>query len=220
MFPPLKQSNQEAPFFSIISKNLTFEAENDKNEKNDSKPAQQNDNTNVSSAKKDENLDSALDDLKIEKEKKETPNGQPSSSSADSSSGDVQTDSENDDGSNDPTGRTPDETTSPAVQQNDSTSGIDVPPSEGHANRKLTLYAEYNRIYNALKESVESLSRTQTCDDKIKSCVAQLQDVVTDVRFIMSVFQSYAETDLMIHLQLVKERTSLVMEQIQRINTN
>lgn len=213
MFKPIKTPETQGGFFGSIARNLTFEDDSDKNAKNGSDSSQQNDKDSEDSG--DSKLNDSLSDLKNQKEEQDDSNKSNSSDGDNSDPSDQKGPSEvsgedlpNEDSSGS-------DETSP-VQQNDSAPSTDVPSSE-HANRKLKLYEEYNRIYQALKESVELLSDTQASGDEIKSCVAQLQDVVTDMRAIIADFVSYTESDLMIHLQMFKERSSLTLEQITRI---
>lgn len=218
------KSSSDSPktLFSSIVKNVRFEAESEENAKNDNNSGQQNSNTNDDSGK-DASLDASLDKLKQKNTNKKEEGDDESSASSDTSDGgsgeeipteDSGSNTPESEGSEDPAGNSSD------VQQDDPSSNTpDTPSTDGPRNRRLTLYTEFNRIYNGLKESVSSLSSLQTSDDNIKSCVAQLQDIVSDASFILSQFSSYSENDMMIQLQLIKDRSKITLEQLSRIKT-
>lgn len=222
-FKPIKvESSKSDSFFETISNNLKFEDDSEKNAEKDNNTAQQNGNTNNDSSK-DDSLDKSLDKLKEEKSKKEQKNDErdPSSSSPDDGTDKEETsDLAGQEDSGEGEDNSSETEPSSSIQQDDTSSSTNDVPSGGPVNRKLTIYSEFSRIYNTLKESVESLSELQTNDDKIKSCVAQLQDATNATRFIMSGFEGYSDQDAMIHLQLIKDRVSIIMEQLSRLKKN
>jgi hypothetical protein len=98
------------------------------------------------------------------------------------------------------------------------------PPSPvGSVNRKYTLYTEYIRILAVLKESIISLRGIVIENDKInneiKECVAELESIRSNAEFIIDKFKEYKEADIMLHLEMLKKRTTIILEKMQKIKT-
>lgn len=193
-------------FFGAISKSLRFEDETSK----------QNDNENqAGQSSADEKLDDQLNDLKEDQDNSKGESDDADSNNDDSDPGNPG--DQKDDFGDFGLGGGDDSSDS-----NSGSSGIgsspddNQPKSIGSAPRKLTLYAEFNRIYNVLKESIAAIQRRATENSSIKNCVAQLQEIATDVRFILSNFYDRSEEDVMLQFEMVKERISLALTLLQR----
>jgi hypothetical protein len=90
-------------------------------------------------------------------------------------------------------------------------------PAAGSVNRKLTLYTELNRIISVIQSSVDSLNEINSDSTEIKSCVAQLQKIYEDGKLVIGKIEDYSEADLFMNLELLKERSSLILEQLHRL---
>lgn len=198
-------------FFGAISKSLRFEDETSK----------QNDNENqAGQSSADEKLDDQLNDLKEDQDNSKGESDDADSNNDDSDPGDPG--DQEDDFGDLGLGGEEDGGGDDSSDSNSGSSGIgsspddNQPKSIGSAPRKLTLYAEFNRIYNVLKESIAAIQRRATENSSIKNCVAQLQEIATDVRFILSNFYDRSEEDVMLQFEMVKERTSLALTLLQR----
>jgi hypothetical protein len=186
--------------FHFIAENIAFEAETDENANGGT---QQNDNGSEGG------LDEELDNVRAEK------NGENPAESSENPSDQGNPGGEETGGD----GESPDSSVPPSSPTDDPNS---PDPSEqlsasGGANRKLTLYVEYNRILSIIKESVDSLSDILTEDTGIKACVAKLQSVYDDGRLVVSKYKQFSESDLMINLEMLKERSSLALEKLKRL---
>jgi len=183
--------------FSFISRNLQFEAENTQQSSNN--PG-------------DDSLDAELQ--KTREQRDADPNAK---NPVDSSSGD-----DNQGGGDIGNLGNPDSLSTGESDPNAASSGQDNPMDEktspiGGLNRKLTLYSEFNRILSVLKESVDALLKIDTTQTEIKSCVAQLQKIYDDGKLVISKFEDYSEADCLINFELLKERSSLILEQLARL---
>ena len=180
--------------FDILDKILTFEDESN----------QQADNADSSDAGK---LDSQLESLAKETGSEDSKD----SGGADDTgeSGDDSLDSDGgDDGSDNSDGQ----------QTDDDSSGDDddSKPKTGAAPRKLTLYAEFNRIHNVLREALESCESKLAINNATKNCIAQLKQVLIDTRFILSNFTERSEEDIMVQMEMIKRRSTLALELLKR----
>ncbi len=206
--------NSRHSMFSSITKSLRFEADEGENSGNSGGDSQQSGNdTGSSDESKDSQLDSDLNSLKEDggEDDKSLSSDDPDNSGAsqdgDSFGGDGfggEGDGSSDGGSSSDGGG---DTSSDDLQSNDA----------GKANRKLTLYTEYNRVYNSVKRSVESMLAIATDNPGIKACIPQLQQIMADMRFIMTDFGSRTEDDIMIHFTIIQKRIQVIMEQLSRI---
>ena len=153
-------------FFGAISKSLRFEDDTSK----------QNDNENqAGQSSADEKLDDQLNDLKEDQDNSKGESDDADSNNDDSDPGnpgdqeddfgDLGLGGEEDGGGDD------------SSDSNSGSSGIgsspddNQPKSIGSAPRKLTLYAEFNRIHNVLKESIAAIQKRATENSSIKNCV-------------------------------------------------
>lgn len=221
--------------FSNLSKSLNFEANSSENTKNQETNNKQNDN-NSNTVGSDTQLDQQLNDLKNDiggkNDKSVSSNNIDSSSDSQNNNskefGDLgnmsNSDNENDFSSDNnsfgnDSGIDDDFGNSSSDSSSGSTTDLQA-TDDGKANRKLTLYTEYNRVYTSVKRSVESLLKITTDNTGIKTCVAQLQAVLADMNFIMSDFESRTEDDIMIHFTIIEKRISLINEELSRLNTS
>ena len=205
-------TSKTSSFFSNITKSLKFEDTSDK----------QNDNENQADPPSADNkLDEQLNDLKADKDNSQGGSDDADSNNDNSNSGDLDNQEDdlggfNMDGEEDFGGGDDSSEDSGSSSGIDSSSNDNQPKSVGSAPRKLTLYAEFNRIHNVLKESIAAIQKKATENSSIKNCVAQLQEIETDVRFILSNFYDRSEEDVMLQFEMVKERTSLALTLLQR----
>jgi hypothetical protein len=194
------------PFRSII-RNLSFEAEIPKNS---GENTQQNSNVSNSGGG---NLDDELNELREEKNESQNQDS-PSES-------DEGNESENGGSAGDNLGSQdlPSDADSDPLQSSDDPSEQDGQKLSviGGVNRKLTLYTEFNRIISVIKESVDALNRIDSERTEIKSCVAQLQKIYDDGKLFVTKFKDYSDADIMLQLEMLKERSSLIIERLQRL---
>jgi hypothetical protein len=221
--------------FSDLAESLNFEANDSKNTKNQDNNNKQNDNDSDavnSDNKLDEQLSYLKNDIGGKNDKSVSSNNIDSSNSSQNDNskeledmdGMPSSDNAGDFSSNDSFGNDSsgiddfgDDTSSSSLSG--STTDLQA-TDDGKANRKLTLYTEYNRVYISVKRSVESLSNITTDNASIKACVAQLQAVLADMNFIMSDFESRTEDDIMIHFTIIEKRISIINEELSRLNTS
>ncbi len=190
----------------ILSKKITLEADNAENGVENS---QQNNNTENTGG----SLDEALNEVR--EERNDAGEGEPSGNTGGAEPGGT---SDTDPGSQDVSEG--DGTDSSQSSSDDSSGdGEQKLPVTGSVNRKLSLYTECNRILSVLKTSVDSLEDANSENTEIKSCVAQLQKIYEDGKLIVSKFEDYSDADIMIHLELLKERSSLVIKKLERLNS-
>ncbi len=197
-------------FFNIISNSLKFEDDN----------SQQNDKEDQANASADEKLDAQLDDLKENKDQGDQNDlDTDSSNTNDSDNEESNFDDLGFGGEEDPTG----DSSSDSDTSSSGSSGIgsdEEPKNVGSAPRKLALYTEFNRIYNVLKETVDAFDKMATENDNIKTCRSALSELIANVKFILSNFDLRSEEDIMLQLQITKERSSLILQSLERQTKN
>jgi len=197
-------------FFNIISNSLRFEDDN----------SQQNDKEDQANASADEKLDAQLDDLKENKDQGDQNDlDTDSSNTNDSDNEESNFDDLGFGGEEDPTG----DSSSDSDTSSSGSSGIgsdEEPKNVGSAPRKLALYTEFNRIYNVLKETVDAFDKMATENDNIKTCRSALSELIANVKFILSNFDLRSEEDIMLQLQITKERSSLILQSLERQTKN
>ena len=204
----MKNISKNASFLGIIEKSLKFEADE----------SEQNDNKEVSNVADDKDLDSQLDSLKPSGGSNAKSDSDDSNSDGaggeDNNPEDVSTGGETDE---------PSETDDLGSSEPSESGGSDSFSSSGSeerntgsAPRKLALYAEFNRLYNVMKETLDAFEETPTENSSIKDCVAQLQSLLTDTSFVLQNFSDRSEEDIMFQFHIVKERLSLVLELLSR----
>jgi hypothetical protein len=202
-----KNSPNSNPFRSIL-RNLSFEAETPKNS---GENTQQNNNTsNVGGG----NLDDELNELREEKNSAQNGESSPTDDTEGNNpeTGDDTADDLGSQGTSGDTGADP-------LQSSDDPSSQDGQKLSviGGVNRKLTLYTEFNRILSVIKESVDALNHIESDRTEIKSCVAQLQKIYDDGKLFVTKFEEYSDEDIMVQLEILKERSSLIIERLQRL---
>lgn len=197
-------------FFNIISNSLRFEDDN----------SQQNDKEDQANASADEKLDAQLDDLKENKDQGDQNDlDTDSSNTNDSDNEESNFDDLGFGGEEDPTG-------DPSSDSDTSSSGSGGIGSDeerknvGSTCRKVALYTEFNRIYNVLKETVDAFDKMATENDNIKTCRSALSELIANVKFILSNFDLRSEEDIMLQLQITKERSSLILQSLERQTKN
>lgn len=197
-------------FFNIISNSLRFEDDN----------SQQNDKEDQANASADEKLDAQLDDLKENKDQGDQNDlDTDSSNTNDSDNEESNFDDLGFGGEEDPTG----DSSSDTDTSSSGSSGIgsdEEPKNVGSAPRKLALYTEFNRIYNVLKETVDAFDKMATENDNIKTCRSALSELIANVKFILSNFDLRSEEDIMLQIQITKERSSLILQSLERQTKN
>jgi hypothetical protein len=194
------------PFRSIMQ-NLSYEAETPKNSGENS---QQNSNTSNLSGN---GLDDELNELRDEKNSAENQENNPKNDGGDNP--DEGGNADDNFGNQDSSGGTGED----PLQSSDDPSGQDGQKLSviGGVNRKLTLYTEFNRIISVIKESVDALTQIESDRTEIKSCVAQLQKIYEDGKLFVAKFEEYSDEDIMAQLEILKERSSLIIEHLQRL---
>lgn len=204
----MKNVSKNASFLGIIEKSLKFEADE----------SEQNDNKEVSNVADDKDLDSQLNSLKSSGGSNAKSDSDDSNSDGaggeDNNPEDVGTGGETDEPSetDDLGGSEPSES---GGSDSFSSSGSEE-RNTGSAPRKLALYAEFNRLYNVMKETLDTFEENPTENSSIKDCVAQLQSLLTDTSFVLQNFSDRSEEDIMFQFHIVKERLSLVLELLSR----
>lgn len=197
-------------FFNIISNSLKFEDDN----------SQQNDKEDQANASADEKLDAQLDDLKENKDQGDQNDlDTDSSNTNDSDNEESNFDDLGFGGEEDPTG----DSSSDSDTSSSGSSGIgsdEERKNVGSTCRKVALYTEFNRIYNVLKETVDAFDKMATENDNIKTCRSALSELIANVKFILSNFDLRSEEDIMLQLQITKERSSLILQSLERQTKN
>jgi hypothetical protein len=214
------------PFHSIIE-NLTF-AEKNVPIRDNKNQQRHNDITS------NESVDDELDDVR--KEKEENKNNLDNTDDSEDSSNNEENDASDDTANTDMT-ESPDSSDDPLADPStpspgggDASSpgggdgtGMDAEddPNQqsvvGSANRRYTLFNEYNKIASILKESINSLSDIECYNSDIKDCVSQLQSATDDITYIISKFKDFSEPDLMIQFEMIKKRASIIVERLKRL---
>ena len=207
MQKPVKNNS----FFNIISNSLKFEDDN----------SQQNDKEDQANASADDKLDAQLDDLKEQKDQGDQ-NDQDTDSSDNNDSGNEESDF--DDlgfgGEEDPSGDSGSDDSSSSSGSSGGIGSDEEPKIIGSSPRKLALYTEFNRIYNVLKETVDTFDKMATENDNIKTCRSALSELIANAKFILSNFDQRSEEDIMLQLQITKKRASLILQSMERQNQN
>lgn len=197
-------------FFNIISNSLKFEDDN----------SQQNDKEDQANASADEKLDAQLDDLKENKDQGDQNDlDTDSSNTNDSDNEESNFDDLGFGGEEDPTG----DSSSDSDTSSSGSGGIgsdEERKNVGSTCRKVALYTEFNRIYNVLKETVDAFDKMATENDNIKTCRSALSELIANVKFILSNFDLRSEEDIMLQLQITKERSSLILQSLERQTKN
>lgn len=197
-------------FFNIISNSLKFEDDN----------SQQNDKEDQANASADEKLDAQLDDLKENKDQGDQNDlDTDSSNNNDSDNEESNFDDFGFGGEEDPTG----DSSSNSDTSSSGSGGIgssEERKNVGSSCRKVALYTEFNRIYNVLKETVDAFDKMATENDSIKTCRSALSELIANVKFILSNFDLRSEEDIMLQLQITKERSSLILQSLERQTKN
>lgn len=201
--------NNHNSFFNIISNSLRFEDEESK----------QNDKEDQSNVSADEKLDEQLNDLKEKKDQ-----GDQNDLNSDSSNNN-DSDNENNDLNNFEFNDEENSSEDFSTNQNNSNSTNGIGSDEERKNvgsscRKVALYTEFNRIYNVLKETVDAFDKMATENDNIKTCRSALSELIANVKFILSNFDLRSEEDIMLQLQITKERSSLILQSLERQTKN
>lgn len=211
----MQKTQKKVSFFDSIEKNLTLEAEE----------TEQTDNeVNKADVSADKELDNQLASLKnggdsnVQSDSSNS-NSDSTSNSDNMSEGD--NDSGEDSGSEDSefnkttdTGGSGEPDNVSSVGEDDATKHVDSVP------RKLTLYVELTRIYNVVKEALDTLEQNPVENSNIKYCVAQLQSILIDTQFILQTFTDKSEKDCHVQIHLIKNRLSLVLELLSRQTKN
>jgi hypothetical protein len=207
--------------FHAITENLLFAK---KNISIQDKAHQQRHNTIISS----ESLDDDLDSVRKDKEQNDpntddtNPTDNPSNDENEESDGDANPDAPPPDDAMD----SPASDSSAPPPGGGDTSGMGGMDTDddanqqnvvGSANRRYTLFNEYNKIASILKESINSLSDIECYNTDIKDCVSQLQSATDDITYIISKFKDFSEPDLMIQFEMIKKRASIIVERLKRL---
>jgi hypothetical protein len=195
-----KKPDKKTSFFGVITENLRFESDEDK----------QSDNTGPEGEQKDAQLDAQLSELKDQKNDEGTTGNGPDESET-------------------PEGGTPPGDTTDPVAGDDNAmpgdtadsaendDGIDK--SEGKANRRSEVFNSFNFINNTVKDSIKRLQRVASTNADFNDCIAHLQSISKDMDFFTKRFMNYSAEDAFVQLELFKQKIELQMERLKRLNS-